>query len=413
MKDEGGRMEKQGERQYDSDWENKYAMLNLIPARSLAMITLSLLLSGCAGWLPTSGPSASEVRDAAESPRLSGIQLVDLNDAVARRLLAQRKQELFSEKLGVGKPAAWIIGTGDVVEVSVWEAPPGTLFSSSSLETRSATASSRVNAFPEQMVDSDGLITIPFAGKILAGGRTPQQVEAEVVQRLKGLANQPQVLVRVLRNTHATVTVVGEVATSARMPLTPGGERLLDALAASGGVRQPVNKMTVQLTRGDTVQSMPLEMVIRDPRQNITLQPGDVVTALHQPSSFTMLGATGKNEEINFEAQGISLAQALARGGGLQDSRADAQGVFVFRLESAEALDWPQKPVRTTPDGKVPVIYRADLKDPATFFVAQSFPVNNKDVLYVANAPSVELQKFLNIIMTMAYPVINVIPLTR
>ncbi|SKA03010.1 polysaccharide export outer membrane protein [Trichlorobacter thiogenes] len=391
----------------------KNVMMNLVSAKSLAMITLSLLLSGCAGWLPSSGPSVSEVRDAAESPRLSGIQLVDLNDSVARRLLAQRKQELFSEKLGVGKPAAWIIGTGDVVEVSIWEAPPGTLFSSSALETKSGPASSRVTPFPEQMVDSDGLITIPFAGKIRAGGRTPQQVEAEVAERLRGLANQPQVLVRVLRNTHATVTVVGEVATSARMPLTPGGERLLDALAASGGVRQPVNKMTIQVTRGDSVQSMPLEMVIRDPRQNITLQPGDVVTALHQPSSFTLLGATGKNEEINFEAQGISLAQALARGGGLQDTRANAQGVFVFRLESADALDWPSKPAQTTPDGKVPVIYRADLKDPATFFVAQSFPVNNKDVLYVANAPSVELQKFLNIIMTLAYPVINVIPLTR
>ena len=391
----------------------KNVMMNQLSAKSLAMITLSLLLSGCAGWLPSSGPSVSEVNDAAASPRLSGIQLVDLNDSVARHLLAQRKQELFSEKLGSGKPMAWLIGTGDVVEVSIWEAPPGTLFASAAIETKSGPASSRVTAFPEQMVDSDGLITIPFAGKILAGGRTPQQVEAEVVERLRGLANQPQVLVRVLRNTHATVTVVGEVATSARMPLTPGGERLLDALAASGGIRQPVNKMTIQVTRGDSVQSMPLEMVIRDPHQNITLQPGDVVTALYQPSSFTLLGATGKNEEVSFEAQGISLAQALARGGGLQDTRANAQGVFIFRLESADALDWPAKPVRTTPDGKVPVIYRADLNDPASFFIAQSFPVHNKDVLYVANAPSVELQKFLNIIMTLAYPIINVIPLAR
>jgi polysaccharide export outer membrane protein len=197
------------------------------------------------------------------------------------------------------------------------------------------------------------------------------------------------------------------------MPLTPGGERLLDALAASGGVRQPVNKMTIQVTRGDSVQSMPLEMVIRDPRQNITLQPGDVVTALHQPSSFTLLGATGKNEEINFEAQGISLAQALARGGGLQDTRANAQGVFVFRLESADALDWPSKPVQTTPDGKVPVIYRADLNDPAIFFVAQSFPVNNRDVLYVANAPAAELQKFLNLISSTLNPALNLFYVTK
>jgi polysaccharide export outer membrane protein len=307
----------------------------------------------------------------------------------------------------------WLIGTGDVIEVSLWEAPPATLFAAGTVDARTSPNSSRVTAFPEQMVDSEGLITVPFVGKVLAGGRTPRQVESEVAERLKGLANQPQVLVRVLRNTHATVTVVGEVTNSTRMPLTPRGERLLDALATAAGVRQPVNKMTVQLTRGTMVQSMPLEMVIRDPVQNILLQPGDVVTALFQPMSFTILGATGKNEEIGFEPQGISLAQALARGGGLQDLRADAQGVFIFRFESADALEWTSKPVRTTPDGMVPVIYRADLRDPASFFVAQSFSVRNKDLLYVSNAPAAELQKFLNLVISATYPVLNVIPLTK
>ena len=93
-------------------------------------------------------------------------------------------------------------------------------------------------------------------------------------------------------------------------------------------------------------------------------QAGDVVTALFQPLSFTVLGATGKNEEINFEAQGITLAQALARAGGLQDSRSDAKGVFIFRFEPANALKWPKQPAATTPEGKVPVIYRIDLKNP-------------------------------------------------
>jgi polysaccharide export outer membrane protein len=374
---------------------------------------LGLLLSGCAGFLPGSGPSGNEIREGLDGERLSGIQLVELTDNVARRLLAQKKQELFSEKFDPVEPMAWRIGTGDVVEVSVWEAPPATLFASGIVEPRASPNPSRVTTFPEQMVDSEGLIMVPFVGKVRAGGRTPYQVESEVAERLKGLANQPQVLVRVLRNVNATVTVVGEVTNSTRMPLTPRGERLLDALAAASGVRQPVNRMTLQLTRGRTVRSMPLETVIRDPVQNIQLQPGDVVTALFQPMSFTLLGAAGKNEEIGFEAQGISLAQALARGGGLQDLRADAQGVFIFRLESADALDWASKPVRTTPDGLVPVIYRADLRDPASFFVAQSFPVKNKDVLYVANAPAAELQKFLNLVLSMTYPILNVIPLAR
>ena len=123
------------------------------------------------------------------------------------------------------------------------------------------------------------------------------------------------------------------------MPLTAKGERLLDALAAAGGVRQPVNKMTLQVSRSGQVQAMALDAIIRDPKQNIVLQPGDVITSFFQPLSFTVLGATGKNEEINFEAQGISIAQALARAGGLQDVRADARGVFLFRFESPDVLD--------------------------------------------------------------------------
>ena len=98
------------------------------------------------------------------------------------------------------------------------------------------------------------------------------------------------------------------------MPLTPGSERLLDALAAAGGVRQPVNKTTIQVTRGNATCSVPLGPWSSATRSRTSpLRAGDVVTAIFQPLSFTALGATGKNEEINFEAQGITLAQALAR----------------------------------------------------------------------------------------------------
>ena len=375
------------------------------------------MLAGCStypAWLPSSGPSAEQVQQTnTADPASSSIQIVDVNDAVARRLLASQKQALFSELFAVSAQSGYVIGAGDVVEVSVWEAPPAALFGGGSVDPRSGPSTTRVTALPEQMVNSDGRINVPFAGQIIAAGRSPQQIEVDVVQRLKGKANQPQVLVRVIRNNTANVTVVGEVTSSTRMPLTARGERLLDALAAAGGTRQPVNKMTLQLTRGNQVQALPLDTIIRDPKQNIVLLPGDVVTSLFQPLSFTVLGATGKNEELNFEAQGISLAQALGRAGGLQDARADAQGVFIFRLESPTALELNGRTVPTTPEGKIPVIYRVNLKDPATFFVAQSFPVQNKDVMYVSNAPAAELQKFLNIVVSAIYPVINVVNVTR
>lgn len=383
--------------------------------RAVVPLLTLLLLTGCAtypGWISSSGPSREQVQEQRDSKGLDGIQLVEVSDAVTRKLLASRKQNLFSESFEQVAKSGYVIGAGDVIEVSLWEAPPAMLFGSAATDPRTGPATARVNTFPEQMVSSDGTINMPFVGHISVDGRSPQWIEEEIAQRLKGKANQPQVLVRVLRNATATVTVIGEVAASARMPLTARGERLLDALAASGGVRQPVNKMTMQLTRGSQVQALPLEMIIRDPRQNIVLQPGDVLTAMFQPLSFTVLGATGKNEEVNFEAQGISLAQALARSGGLNDTSADARGVFIFRFEDASALDWSSPPA-TTPEGKVPVIYQVDLKDPATFFVAQSFPVQNRDVLYVSNAPAAELQKFLNIVTSVVYPLITMRNVTQ
>jgi polysaccharide export outer membrane protein len=325
---------------------------------------------------------------------------------VTRQLLAQRELRLFSETLGNKRIASRTVGPGDILEVSIWEAAPATLFGTEpqvSIATV-AIATSHATTLPEQPVDDEGFIFVPFAGRIPAAGKTLTSIEEEIVGRLKGKANQPEVLVRMTHNLSSNATVVGEVNTSTRVPLVPGNERLLDALAAAAGVRQPVNKMTIQVTRADNVYSLPLETIIRDPRQNVPLQPGDVVTALFQPYSFTALGATGKNDEVNFETQGITLAQALARSGGLIDSRSNARGVFVFRFEPKAALAWPHQPVMTTAEGMVPVAYRIDLKDPASFFAIQSFPIENRDILYVSNAPITEIQKFLNVLFSVAYP---------
>jgi len=380
----------------------------------LTVLTLfgAAVVSGCA-QLPASGPSSRDIEQAPPAAA-SAIQIVDVDDGVTRNLLAQRAPVMFSDKLGNVVGGSHQVGPGDGLEVSIWEAPPATLFGTGVIETRGGGAApgTRATVLPEQMVNSDGYITVPFAGRILAGGKTLQAIEGEIVRKLTGKANQPEVLVRLTRNVSANVTVVGEVANSTRVPLTPGNERLLDALAAAAGVRQPVNKMTIQVTRGSSAYMLPLETIIRDPKQNVRLQAGDVVTAMFQPLSFTALGATGKNEEINFEAQGITLAQALARAGGLQDARADAKGVFIFRFEPADAMKWPRPPA-TTADGKVPVIYRIDLRNPASFFTMQNFAIANKDLLYVSNAPAAELQKFLNVVFSVAYPVLTAVQATK
>jgi polysaccharide biosynthesis/export protein len=388
----------------------------------LASTMVVLLLNACAstggagkGWNASQGPTRSQVLKAPKNANLEGIQIVDVNSDIAKKLFDLQKQAMFSEVFGQSnKTASTTIRAGDVIEVSIWEAPPATLFGGGTVDPSIAPSTTRVTTFPSQMVDDNGAINIPFAGQVPATGRSAHQVEKEILKRLAGKANQPQVLVRMIQNNSANVTIVGEVAKSTRMPLTPGKERVLDALAAAGGTRQPIDKVTLQLTRGTHVQALPLDTIIRDPQQNIVLQPGDVVTTLFQSNSFTALGATGKNEEINFEAKGISLAQALGRMGGLQDQRSDARGVFIFRLEEPTAVNVnPDKPLMTTPDGKVPVVYRVDLKDPATFFAAQSFPIKNGDVVYVSNSPAAEVQKFLNTILSTVFPITSLINSTK
>ena len=367
----------------------------------------AIMLTACAGAIPTSGPSRFQVNQAASAPDSAGIQIVDLTDTVARKLFSERNSADFAATLGDSTAFRQQLGIGDAVEVSIWEAPPAALFAAAPLDGKGGVATSPVTALPEQVIDGDGDITVPFIGPVKAAGRTPTQLQRDIVGRLKGIAHDPQVLVRLADNATSYVTVVGDVNANKRVQLSSRGERVLDALASAGGVRESVDKVTIQVTRGDTVALLPMQTLIRDPRQNVPLHAGDVVTAVFQPYSFTVLGATGKNQEINFEAQGVTLAQALARAGGLEDSRSDVRGVFVFRFEDAHALTWPITPVHTTADGKVPVIYRVDLRDPNAFFVAQNFMMDNKDLLYVSNAPVTEWQKVLNLFFSIAYPVVT------
>jgi len=386
------------------------------PSRVGLIAALLMSLGACAS-LGASGPSSRAVQ-AASGKGLGNadIKIVDVTDAVTRQVLQANSGLLFSEVLGDAPPIGSIVGRGDVLGITIWEAPPAALFGTQAAFGSNSTAAilatssgaTQQTALPEMMVDSEGRIQIPFAGSIQAEGRTPQQIERQIAGRLAGKAHDPQVIVRLVSNANANVTVVGDVAQNTRVTLTPRGERLLDVLATAGGVKEPVGKMTVQITRGDRVVSLPLETVILNPSQNIRLQSDDVVTALYQPFSFTSLGAAGTSAEVPFEGTGLTLAQALGRIGGLKDDRANTRGVFIFRLENPTALDPAvAATARRTPDGRIPVIYRVDMSNPATFFVAQSFPIRNKDVLYVSSAPLSDIQKFVQMVSSMAFTVIG------
>jgi polysaccharide biosynthesis/export protein len=380
-----------------------------------AVLAAAIMLASCTS-LGSSGPSRRSI-NAVREDQAGNIMLVDLTDAVARQVQQQYHRPSLNEVFAAGAPVEQVVGPGDIIDIAIWEAPPAALFGSASVSSQlagaeimpGAPATARGADIPEQMVDSSGQITVPFAGAVTATGRTPRDIAAEIATRLRGQAHDPQVIVRISDNQAANVTVIGEVVRSGRVPLTTRGERLLDAIAGAGGVKQEIDRVTVQVSRGGVVATEPLAGIIGNPAANIPLQAGDVVAALYRPYSFQALGAFNINAEVEFEATGLTLAQALGRIGGLQDNRADVKGVFVFRLEDPATLGSLVTPAtRTTPDGKVPVIYRVDLGNPATFFIAQGFQVRDGDVLYVSNAPLVDIQKFVTVLSSTAFTIVSV-----
>lgn len=370
----------------------------------LAMV--AALLAGCQPF----GPGRNDLLSAGQVPPgpvrpTAAIEVVHVGTDTATRLPAPPAPPAFAEVLTGARPIGTVVGVGDALEVSIWEAPPATLFGAGPTETRVASpiATSRPTTLPELVVGPDGTITVPFAGQVPAAGRPLHDIELDITRRLRGRANAPQVLARLTRNATATVTVVGEVTQSARLPLTPRGERLLDALAQAGGVKAPVNLTTIQVTRGARSYRMALSDIIERGENNIVLARDDVVTALFQPYSFTVLGAAGRNDEIRFEAMGISLSQALGRIGGLQDGRANPRGVFIFRWE----------PAATAGDPDRPVIYSFDLKDPAVYFLVTQFRMQDRDLLYITNSPVAELQRFVGIVSQTILPAATVANIAR
>lgn len=382
--------------------------------------TLSLLLliaalgtvqSGC-GVMPNSGASKIQVQRAASSSSLEGIIVQKVDDALALKLRNGKSSKSFAEVFGAHKPQTYPIGPGDTLTVSIWETQPSVLFGGVNVSLQqgltTSSTSSGSESFPAQMVQDDGTINVPFAGRINVAGKSVRDIEKTIARRLQGKANNPQVLVQVAQRPSSQIAVLGDVAKSTNLPLTPKGERVLDALASAGGVTQAVTRMSVQLSRAGHTARMPLDVIIEEPKQNIPLQPGDVLTALYQPWSISVLGATGRNQDLQFEARGISLAQALARSGGLNDNRADPGGVFVFRFEDASLVNPSLISMPIIPaNGKVPVVYQVNFEDPGAFLVTQNFLMQDKDVMYVANMPAAELEKFMRMIGMVLTPTLN------
>jgi polysaccharide export outer membrane protein len=249
---------------------------------------------------------------------------------------------------------------------------------------------------------------VRYSGQIPAAGKTPAQVDQEIVDRIKNRAIEPRAVVALVTQNSSLITVIGEInsATTAsptgRIVPQPSGERLLDVITGAGGLK---DQGRVMLERHGRRAAVPFGSLIYEPGNNIWAWPNDTIYLYKEPQTFLAFGASGLQGQFPFSAGPTSsawrttLAEAVAAAGGLLDLVADPGSVFLYRREPRELAEMLGVDCSKMPT--VPIVYSVSFSDPAGYFLATRVQMHNKDVIFAANAQAVEITKFANFLNTL------------
>jgi len=370
-------------------------------------------VSGCS-VISSSGPTRGMIENSSQilvENRKNGTHvayaLVHLNAETQAQLSSRDVPPLFSSDWTDTQPQPVVVGVGDVLSVTVFESGSGGLFIP-------AEAGARAGNFvqvPAQQVEEGGTINVPYAGAVQAAGRSISDIQSEIQDRLKARALDPQVVVSFIERHANQVSVLGEVTLATRFSMDASGERVLGAIARAEGPRFPSYETLVTVQQNGKAETALLSEIAKDPKQNISLSAGDVVYVAHEPRYFLGIGATGQTNTLAqldrrfpFGDYDITLADALALAGGLEDDRAEPKGIFLYRRERQTDLKRLGLVIPPGLPDVIPTVYTVNFLDPGGFFLASSFWMRNHDTIYVSNAPIPDLNKVLGVFENAALP---------
>ncbi|MBY5981228.1 polysaccharide biosynthesis/export family protein [Ferrimonas balearica] len=366
------------------------AGLLMVGIRKIIILLLCFGLIACS-TLPAFGPS-SDSFDAYREGK-PGISLVELTPEKILILQQEKLTQSLAEKVpGAQQRLATSppLEVGEIFRVDVWESVDNGLFSS---------GNNRRSQF-DVTVDEEGNIFFPFVGAIPVAGLSTTQARDVIARALDGLAVDPQVQISREDQESNLVTVTGDVNAPARLPVPVTGLRILDALANAGGATSATYDANLSLIRRDEIYSARLSEVLRRPKSNIYLQPRDSLLVEHSPRTFSVFGAFQEQNKHQMDENDYTLSHALAQAGGLDDRKASARDIFLFRFESAERLQELNVELPSAQFSKGwPTIYHLDLEQPQAFFLASSVPMEDNDIVYIATASASEFRKFVEHIL--------------
>src|SRR5579859_4062227 len=223
--------------------------MNTKKIKMLLAVSLSASLSACATF-PSSGPTGSQIqRDIAKPQPPLGIKIVEVDNAAA---LPPAEPQPSVGLPALAPPPTDRVGPGDVLSISIYEAGVA-LFGRSPIAAGAAGAtfdtSASAQTLPPIRVDDTGDISVPYAGRLHVAGRTVEQIQAQIRNALKGMSQNPQVLVALRDTINNSVIVGGEVGRPGRLVLQTNRETLTDAVALAGGYRGNAKDLTLRITR--------------------------------------------------------------------------------------------------------------------------------------------------------------------
>lgn len=266
-------------------------------------------------------------------------------------------------QLPAGRQWTYRVGPGDILSVIVFDHPELTL----------PAGPQRTAEETGFQVATDGTITYPFIGSIQAGGRPVEQIRADISQRLASVIPDPQVDVRVAAHNSQAVVVAGEVGQPNRQPLTAVPLTLIAAINAAGGFTDNADPRSVSVQRGGQIHHVDVEGFLEGglSRNNPVLRDGDVVNVPRRRAEEAyLLGEVSRPDVMDLSREPITLTQAITRLGGLQQQRANARGVLVFR-ETGERMR----------------VFQLDTSRPDGLLLGTRFVLEPGDVVYILRSP--------------------------
>ena len=371
-----------------------------VPRRSglfrsaIAMLATAVSLAGCAS-LPSSGPTGYEIRRAATpKPGHYPFTLIEVEGSAAIPLGPPAPVSTLATM--PPRPTD-LLGPGDVLNISVYEA--GVSLFGTAMRTVAVAGSSGIDTsstaekLPQVRVDDYGYIRVPFVGRLRAAGHTVAELQSMIQEGLRGMSQDPQVMVTVEQSITNSIILAGEVARPGRLVLATNRESLVDAIALAGGYRGDAKDAVARVQRDGQSFEIRLSDLLDLPDQDLQVAPGDRITLVHRPQTFSVLGAPNKSEEVNFPRSHLTLAEAVALAGGANPNAGDAGAIFVFRYVAL-------------PNGtEQPTVYHLNMMRPGAYLLSQRFLMRDRDVLYVGNARANQLTKFVQLLSQLFVPV--------